>query len=47
MPLANVDDLATNAPLPEDYHYQRLTRDYIPDVVRSFADWYPGKANMA
>jgi hypothetical protein len=44
MPWINVDHLSTNVPLPEGYRYEQLTRADIPDVVRSFADWYPGIA---
>jgi len=44
MPWINLDHLSTNVPLPEGYRYEQLTRADIPDVVRSFADWYPGIA---
>ena len=44
MPWINVEHLSTNVPLPEGYRYEQLTRADIPDVVRSFADWYPGIA---
>jgi hypothetical protein len=44
MPWTSIDDLSTNAPLPEGYRYQLLTRTDIPETVKAFAAWYPGIA---
>jgi hypothetical protein len=44
MPWTNLDNLSAEAPLPEGYRYERLTREDIPVVVRSLAEWYPGIA---
>jgi hypothetical protein len=38
----SVEELATNAPLPEGYRYDELTLTDIPALAREFADWYPG-----
>jgi hypothetical protein len=44
MPWTSINDLSTNAPLPEGYRYQLLTRTDIPETVKAFAAWYPGIA---
>lgn len=37
-----VDALATQAPLPKGYRYERLDRKQVAYAVRSLAEWFPG-----
>jgi hypothetical protein len=43
-PWIDIASLASNAPLPDGYRYERLMHADIADVVRSLAHWYPGIA---
>ena len=40
----SVEELSANAPLPEGYRHEALTRTDIPALVRAFADRCPGIA---
>ena len=44
MPWTSIDKLFAMVPLPEGYRYERLTREDVPGVVCSLANWFPGIA---
>jgi hypothetical protein len=41
MKWAHTDEMATLAPLPEGYHYERLERSEIPALIAAIQTWHP------